>query len=171
MNPRIALLVCLLFAGYLHAQNKVETPAPYQKDNHIPAFNILLTDSSFFTPAQLPKSDYTVIIYFSPDCGHCQIMAKELVKNIDSLRNAFFVMVAYKSLEDIKGFAGYYGLDKIPNLRLGRDQNYFVPAFYRVESTPFAAVYNSNLKLIKVYDPPHRPVMEIPELIALIHQN
>jgi thiol-disulfide isomerase/thioredoxin len=119
----------------------------------------------------MTKYDYTIIIYFSPDCGHCQHEATEISKNMDSLKNAFFVFVAYKSLEDIQGFTSYYQLDKFPNVRVGRDPQYFIPSFYRVTRTPFVVVYNKKGLLEKVYDPEVTEVPEARDLIRLVNKN
>ena len=171
------ILICffLLLAATVTAQSNkapvVDEPA-YKKDAHIPAFNILLPDSSWFTKENLsPKYDYTIIIYFSPDCGHCQHSAKEIAQKMDSLKNAFFVFVAYKPLDEISGFASYYGLDKFPNVRLGRDPKYFIPSFYRVTRTPFVVVYNKKGLLEKVYDPETTPVPEASDLIELVNRK
>ncbi len=150
----------------------VDTLAPYKRDHQIPAFTILLPDSSYFTKENIPKGyDYTAIIYFSPDCSHCQHTAKDVVKAMDSLKNVFFIFAAYKPLEDIKGFANYYGLDQFKNIVSGRDPKYFIPSFYRVRYTPFVAVYNKIGMLVQVYDPPNRPSMEVPELVELVNRH
>ena len=72
---------------------------------------------------------------------------------MDSLKNVFFVFVAYKSLEEVKGFASYYTLDKFPNVRIGRDPKYFVPSFFRVTRIPYIAIYNKAGLLEKIFDP------------------
>ncbi len=154
------------------ASSVVDTVPPYRRDNHLPDFTIQLPDSSFFTKENLPKGfEYTAIIYFSPDCSHCQHTAKDVVKAMDSLKNVFFVFAAYKPLEDIRGFMNYYGLDQFKNIVGGRDPKYFIPAFYRVQYTPFVAVYNKAGLLVQVYDPPNRPSMEVPELVEFVNRH
>lgn len=163
---------CVICAITSSAQATVtDTVAPYKKDPRIPDFTILQTDSTWFTKEQLPKYKYTAIVYFAPDCGHCQNTVKELVTSMDSLKNVFFVFVAYKPLDEIRAFYTYYGLDKFSNVRMGRDPKYFVPAFYRVTSNPFVAVYNQTGLLIKVFDPALHSTIEIPELVALANKN
>lgn len=172
MKKRILsiLFTLLLVTGF--AQDKTEDKAPYLKDASIPAFTLLLPDSSWFTREQIPeKYAHTLIIYFSPDCGHCQHEAKEIVRAMDSLRNTFFVFAAYKPLEDISGFASYYGLDKFENVRIGRDPKYYIPSFYRVKFTPFIAAYNKKGLIEKVWDPETAPVPEVTELIAFVNRN
>lgn len=173
MKKCLIILSFLFSAGCVQAQTTAaDADAPYKKDNHLPAFNIQLPDSSFFTKENLPSGyEYTAIIYFSPDCSHCQHTAKDVVKSMDSLKNVFFIFVAYKPLEDIKGFANYYGLDRFKNIVSGRDPRYFIPSFYRVQYTPFVAVYNNKGLLVQVYDPPNRPSMEVPELVELVNRH
>lgn len=170
MKTLFTSLLLIAFAGAACAQSAAGDAA-YKKDPTIPAFNILLADSTWYTKADLPqnKYDYTFIIYFSPDCGHCQHEATEIVKHMDSLKNAFFLFVAYKPLEDVKGFAAYYHLDKYDNIKVGRDPKYFVPSFYRVTRTPFIVAYNKKGLLEKVYDPEEVQVPEAEDLVKLVN--
>ncbi len=172
MKYAAVLLSCLLISATLSAQATRDPDAPYKKDPKLPAFKILQTDSSWFTKEQVPRQyDYTAVIYFAPDCGHCQYTVGELVKHMDSLKNVFFVMAAYKSLAEIRQFYNHYNLAVYPNIRMGRDPEYAIPSFYRVESTPFVAVYDKKGILIKVYDPPHNPVMEVSQLVELVNKK
>jgi len=165
------LFFLLISAVSISAQTTAENIPAYKKDLHIPDFNILQPDSTWFTKDQLPKYEYTAIIYFAPDCGHCQYTVKELVKNMDSLKNVFFVFVAYKPLAEIREFYIHYGLDKFPNVRIGRDPKYFVPAFFRVTATPFVALYNREGLFSKVFDPSSNSTIEVPQLVALVNKN
>ncbi|MBI2284987.1 MAG: hypothetical protein HYU71_14830 [Bacteroidetes bacterium] len=171
MKQVVFFLLMILTGATLYAQGKPDNQAPYTKDPTIPAFTIQLTDSSWFTKEQLPKYNHTILIYFSPDCGHCQEEAKDIVQHMDSLKTAFFVFIAYKPLEDIRGFAAYYGLDRFPNVRIGRDPKYFVPAFYRVKYTPFLAVYDKNGLLESVFDTENTPIPDAAGLVALVNRN
>jgi peroxiredoxin len=135
----------LFFFSYTLAngqQAKDSSMPVYLKDPSIPSFSILKTDSTSFTKSDLPKNKSVILIYFSPDCSHCQYEAKQIVQYMDSLRNAFFVWVSYHPMNEIKEFNIKYGLDKFKNILVGRDTKYFIPAYYKVENTPFIAVYN-----------------------------
>lgn len=165
------IFLFIIINGTCASAQTPDTVPPYKKNPHIPSFNILQTDSTWFTNKQLPKYQYTAIIYFSPTCGHCQFTAQDLVKKMDSLKNVFFVFVSYNSIEEIREFSIKYGLPVFRNVRIGRDPKYFIPSFYRVEATPFVAVYNRKGILMKVFDPPHKPAMEAYELINLIYKK
>ena len=123
---------------------KTDSLPAYIKNPGIPAFTILATDSSNFAKQNLPANRPVVIIYFSPDCGHCQFEAKQIVQHINDFKNTFFVWVSFHPLEQIKEFGKIYGLDKLDNMKLGRDLKYYLPSFYKVTQTPFMAIYNAK---------------------------
>lgn len=148
----------------LEAQVQTDTLPPYKKDNHMPAFRIQKFDDSWLTRDQLPKNVPTVIIYFSPDCAHCKHEAREIVKNIDKLKNVNFVWISYKEMELIKEFFYVLDLYKYPNMYAGRDPKYMVPAFYRVKFTPFVAVYDKKGLFVKAFD----GGAEMPQLLPLL---
>lgn len=147
-------LLLLFFAAvshHLHAQEYDSVP-PYQKDSTIPAFSILQTDSTWFNKEALPENKPVVIIYFSPDCGHCQLTAHEFDAAMKKMKNIFFVWVSYRPVPEIKTFDDDYHLSSFKNVRIGRDLKYFVPSFFRVKFTPFMAVYNKEGKLLQTYE-------------------
>ena len=134
------------------AQAGFDTIPPYKKDNRMPAFKIMKTDNTWFSKDQLPNRDYTVIIYFAPDCGHCQHEMKEIIKNMDKLKNINFVWVSFKSMPEITEFYVKYNISKYPNMVMGRDLDYKLPSFYRVKFTPFVAVYDKKALFLKAFE-------------------
>jgi hypothetical protein len=142
----------LLFAIASCAQNEtVDTVPMYKKQLTIPAFNIVTPDSAWYSKDSVPKNKPFVIIYFSPDCGHCQFEAKEIIKHSEDFKSVTFLWVSFHPLIAIKSFASQYGLDKLPNMIYGRDPKYFLPSFYRVEFTPYMAVYNAAGNFVKEF--------------------
>lgn len=146
----LAILLMTGFGNLVQAQQS-DSSAPYRKRPVLPAFQILQSDSTWFTDTKIPPNRPVVIMYFSPECGHCQLEAEDLVKHMDSLKKAFFVMVSYHSPQDIAGFAHKYKLDSLDNVRLGRDTEYYLPSFYQVTQTPFIAVYDASHKLVEIF--------------------
>lgn len=153
-------------------QTNYDTLPPYLKTKFIPSFNVLdcnstKGDSIWINNKSLPTNKPTVFIYFSPECSHCEYETEEIKKHMDSLQNAFFVFVSYLPLEKIKAFYNKYELAKYPNIRMGRDLKYFIPSFFRVEFTPFVAVYDKNTNFMKAY----KQGANISELIGLVQKN
>ena len=150
----IIIIFTSIHSSFSQTQPK-DSSLPYLKNPTLPPIKIIQsiqgTDTSWFTNSNLVKGKSTIIIYFSPDCGHCQFEAKEMVKERDSLTNANFVWVSYHPMEDIVAFTEKYKLSKLANCVVGRDPKYFIPAFFRVEFTPFIAVYNAQGHFVKEF--------------------
>lgn len=153
MKNFVVLLLFLFFTSFVHAQ-AFDTIPPYQKDSTIPTFSILQTDKkTWFNKEALPHDRPVVIIYFNPECGHCQLTAHEFEEKSDKLKDVFFVWVTYDtSFSQIKSFAEEYKMLDAKNVRVGRDPKYYVPSFYRVKFTPFMAVYNKEGRLVQAYE-------------------
>jgi AhpC/TSA family len=167
MKKIFFLLIITIAAFSTKAQSPIDTIPAYQKNKAIPEFRLLLTDSSWLSKKDLPQYDYTAIIYFSPECNHCQYEATEIVKKIDSLKNVLFIWASYRDFEDIKKFNYKYKLNQYPNMKVGRDPKYLIPSFYQVKFTPFVALYNNQKEFVKAWE----MGVEMPELIEFIHKK
>jgi len=136
------------------------------KNPNLPPVKIITaingTDTTWFTNDNLPKDKTIAILYFSPECSHCQYEAKELLKAKEQLQNLFFVWVAYYPVSDIQAFTAKYQLSQMPNVIAGRDPKYFIPAFFRVEFTPYMAIYKKG-KFVKEF----REGAKIEELVEV----
>ena len=139
----------------------VGVKAQVNPPKEMPPFKILKTDSTNYTPANLPKSKAVVIVYFSPDCTHCQhftdgllkLIDKEPKKQKDGYRKAQFVMITYTFLQSVQMFYADYELAKYPNFVVGTEgYGLAVQKFYQVKTTPYIAVYNKKRELIKAFD-------------------
>jgi thiol-disulfide isomerase/thioredoxin len=160
----LSVFIVSLFATIsLSAQSNIDPNAPFLKDKNIPKFTLNLTTGKSFSNTQIPKTKYTCIIIFSPDCSHCQEEAAELTKNADKFKSVFFIWNSYKEMADIKAFATKYGLDKQSNVIVGRDPEFSIPVFFRPRMTPFVALYDKG-QLLKVYE----QGVKVPELLKII---
>ena len=160
----LSVFIVSLFATMnLSAQENIDPNAPFLKDKNIPKFTLNLTTGKSFSNTQIPKTKFTCIIIFSPDCSHCQDEAAELTKNADKFKSVFFIWNSYKEMADIKDFATKYGLDKQANVVVGRDPEFSIPVFFRPRMTPFVAFY-ANGQLLKVYE----QGVKVPELLKII---
>lgn len=168
MRSIYVLLLSIFISFYLSAQtitttNKQDTLAPYQKTPNIPSFSIQMPDSSWFNKANLPLKKPTLIFYFSPDCGHCQIETEELLTKMKELNNIQIVMITSRPFEDMINFAEHYKIKRFPAIKVGTDPARLVTRFYDVKFTPFSALYDKKGNLVKVYE----KGIDIEELINL----
>ena len=78
----------LLFFSLIIAVGCTQAQIVNKQDiTKIPPFKILRPDSTYFTPANLEKNKPVMIIYFSPDCSHCQKDIPALKKIYDEWKN------------------------------------------------------------------------------------
>lgn len=149
----LALLISSSIKAQGHAHHTVaDTVAPYQKDPSIPRFSIQTPDSSWFSKVNLEVRKPTLILYFSPDCGHCQTETEEVLSKIKELNNLQIVMVTSRPFADMANFASHYKIDRFPSIKIGTDPNRLITQFYAVKFTPFSALYDKKGKLVKVYE-------------------
>ena len=149
---------------------KKEDSLPAFAKQPLPAFKILLSvkgkDSVWFSNENLPKNRPIALIYFSPECGHCQFEMKEIEKNMDSLKDIFFVFASFHPLDSLYSFEKKYNTANYPNIVMGRDTKYFLPVYFNVKFTPFFALYDSKMKFVKSYD----QGVKMPELIKIVNE-
>jgi thiol-disulfide isomerase/thioredoxin len=164
MKKILLLIFIAVQISFVHAQD-YDTIPPYQKDSlHIPNFTVLKIDSVYANDKKIPENKPVIIIYFSPECGHCQITADEFSKRMAEMKDFYFVWVSYYPLPEIKEFAKKFNLQQFNNIIIGRDENYTIPSYFRVKFTPFMAVYNKEHHLIQTY----QQGTEADNLIALL---
>lgn len=144
-----------------------DTLAPYQKNPTIPAFNILLSDSTWFSKQKLQPKKPTLILYFNPDCGHCQLETEEVLSKMKELNKLQIVMITSRPYEDMHNFADHYKISRFPAIKIGSDPSRMVTRFYAVKFTPFSALYDRKGKLVKVYD----KGIDMPELVSMLDKN
>lgn len=126
---------------------------PYKRFPSLPPMQLLLGDSvRKFTKQDLPKKKAVLVMLFSPDCSHCQHTAEELPKFAKALKDVQVVMATVHSITQMNEFVRKYGLDKLPNVVVGKDLYFLLPPFYAVKNFPFLAFYNRKGALISVFE-------------------
>jgi peroxiredoxin len=136
-----ALIICILASIQIAcAQDK------------IPALKLMQTNGTFYTSKDLPKNKPVVLIYFAPDCEHCQKLMAELFKKISGFRKCELVLASFKPLGDIKTFEQQYFIKKYPFIKIGTEGNtFYLRYYYKIEHTPFTALFDKRGKLIVSY--------------------
>lgn len=130
-----------------------EPQLPYMSDQSLPAFNILEQDSTtVFNTGKLPSGNPIILMYFSPDCEHCQHMTEDILKNMDSLKQTTFVMLTALPFDKMRNFYQYYKLGNYKNITVGRDYEFFFSRHYGSQYVPYLAIYDRHKRLVKVFD-------------------
>lgn len=129
-------LVLITCASTLWGQEN--TPAP------IAPFEITLTNGKAFKATHLKKGP-VVLMYFSPDCGHCRELIRNLLKNYTLIRNKQVVLISFHPLKEVQKFDRFFGLSLYPNILIGTEGYSFrVQKYYGIHKFPFLALYNDK---------------------------
>ncbi|WP_345950484.1 thioredoxin domain-containing protein [Mucilaginibacter sp. PAMB04274] len=159
MKKLLFILSLVVMAGCTQAQNK--TSIQNLPDYHI----VTAPDSATRTPATLKKNKPVMLVYFSPDCGHCQQLMYEMKGQMKSFKDIQIVMVSAVDYKLIKGFYRDFGISTYPNITVGTEGNsYKVLQYYNVKMTPYIAIYNHQHKLLKAYE----KAPKLKELAAMV---
>jgi len=111
----------------------------------MPQFDLLLPDSATIVRSEtFPVGSPILVIFFSPDCEHCQEETKSIVENIDQLRNIKIYFVTIDPIDRLKVFNDYYHLARYPNITVGRDYKFGFPKSFPITTTPYMVLYNRN---------------------------
>jgi thioredoxin-related protein len=151
MKKLLLILGLIITAGCTQAQTKPDI-------EHIPHFKILKADSTYFNYTDLQKDKPVMIIYFSPDCSHCQHMMYEMKPKMKKFGDTQIVMVTFTEftmLKMLKSFNRDFDLQKYPNIIVGTEgHSYVVQKYYQVRTTPYIAVYDRKGNLVKAFEKP-----------------
>lgn len=132
--------------------------------SQIPSFKVLLTNGAYYYTKDLPANKPFVLIYFAPDCDHCMVLMDELFPKIYQLDKASVLMVTFKNPQELIPFEKKYNTLKYPNIKVGTEGlAYTLRNFYKLDKTPFVAVYNKKGKLAASYknDTPVNEFLEV----------
>jgi len=152
MKKLLVLFSFLAITACVYAQDKNILKLP------IPHYKILRADSTYTTWTALKKNKPVMLIYFMPDCPHCQHLMSELHPKMDVFKNMQIVMICaeqtkYPYLKVLKNFSRDFDLLKYKNITVGTEYpNYNVFTYLHVKSTPFVAFYDRNGKMITYFD-------------------
>ncbi len=145
------LLACLLSSSIYAQKDSID--APFRRFPGIPPFDLLQTDSStHLTKANINQKHKTLLMFFSPECTHCQHQTEDMLAAIDSLKDIQIVMATYQPFEEMLAFNQKYEIAKYSNIKLGRDTKYFLPPFFRMKSLPYLALYDGKGNFITSFE-------------------
>ena len=137
-----ALLACMLLFSI----------AGLAQSAKLPPFRVLQSNGKVFRAEDLPMGKPIVIIYFSPECDHCQALMKDFFKSSAGFKKASIAMITFLTVDKVTKFERDYHLNKYSNIYAGTEgTSYFLKNYYKIQDLPFVALYNKNGELQKLY--------------------
>ena len=138
-----------LLAGWLFLLS-VEGLA--QAQEKLPPFRMTLSNGRYFKAADIRKDRPVLLIYFAPDCDHCHTLMNSFFKRAADFKAAEVLMVTFKPVSELSSFEQAYQTSRYPNITVGTEgTTNYLRLFYKLQATPFTALYNKEGKLIQSY--------------------
>ncbi|MEO6682346.1 MAG: redoxin domain-containing protein [Ginsengibacter sp.] len=136
------------------AQENTATDTPvYLRFPTIPQFVLAKTpDSTTLTREHLKKKVNTLFFMFSPDCNHCQYETEEIIKNLKKFKDAQIIMISYFPWDQMMTYYNHYKIGNYPQITMARDNNYFFPTFFSMNTFPSTYIYDKQGKFKKSFE-------------------
>lgn len=154
MRKLLFLSGYLFLAATVLSQTNASTDSipAYIRIGTVPAFTTYKApDSSLFTKKDLQKGKPLLLMIFSPECGHCQNMVTEILKNIDHFSKNQIIMVTWLPYSDMMSFYKTYKIADYPKVTMLWDPKYFFLPYYHMQTFPKLIVYDKKGKFIKEF--------------------
>lgn len=118
--------------------------------NEQPDIPLTMSDNSTLNVRDLTGTN--VLVFFQPDCDHCQREAAEFERNLEAFAGATVYFIASGPMEEIKTFANTYKLNGKPNVHFAFTPATVVLNTYGPISAPSIYVYSEDHKLVKGFN-------------------
>ena len=119
----------------------------------LPSFNIQLLDSTtLFNSRQISTGSPIVVVYFRPDCPHCQQETKDFIAHMNALKDFKIYLLTGAELNEIREFVRNFHLEHYQNVTVGKDHNHSFKSIFKPSSIPYLAIYDKDKQLIRIYD-------------------
>ena len=161
MKKIFLAIAILIYSSLLFAQQPTPPPAadqanlqaPYLRFPTLPPFHLLKLDSStYLTKEDVKKNHRTIIMYFSPDCDHCKHQTESILADFKKFKDIEIIMATYQPFEELKEFNEHYRMAEHPNIKMGRDEKFFLPPFYKIRNLPYLALYDKKGNLVTTFE-------------------
>ena len=161
MKKASLIVLVLTCSHFLFAQQTsqpttataAQEQAPYLKYPTIPPFHLLKLDSAtYLTKDDIKKHRLTIVMFFSPDCDHCKHQTESILNDFKDFKDVEIVMATYQPFSELKEFNTHYRLFEHSNIKLGRDEKFFLAPFYRIRNLPYLALYDKKGDLITTFE-------------------
>lgn len=101
---------------------------------------------------EFDKRKPTVIIYFNPECEHCQYEASEIGKEAEQFAKANMILITPDdSVKRVEAFAAKYQLWEVDNLTILLDRGKQFKNRFGTAVFPSTFIYGTDQKLIKIF--------------------
>jgi len=119
----------------------------------LPNFKITKTDGNIFTNQEVETGKPLLIVYFSPECDHCQVFMKSFFKRVAEFKETQVIFITYLPVDRLVKFETEFPVNKYKNIVVGTEgMSFVVRDFYAIKEMPFAILYDKQGKMVGKYE-------------------
>lgn len=119
----------------------------------VPPFQMVQANGKIFRAQDLPVGKPILLVYFSPECDHCEKMLKAFFSQANHFQKASVALITYLPVDKVSKFTKDYNLAKHANMYTGTEgSTFFVRNYYRIKELPFVALYTKNGDFVTSYE-------------------
>jgi len=138
----VMMILFVMMTHIIHAQK-----------GKLPPFKMMQSNGKIFSAHDLPLGKPILIVYFSPDCDHCEKMLKAFFKQSSGFQKASVAFVTYLTVDKVSKFEKDYRLANFSNMYAGTEgSTFFVKNYYKITDVPFAALYTKDGDFVTSYE-------------------
>lgn len=142
------LIIFFLTIGCFGKKPTLETG---HEGKNMPSINLLLLDSTTHTNTKnISTNNPIVLVYFSPFCPYCKILTKEIINDIESLKEIEFIFLSDYPLSSLKGYNIDHHFKNYSNITIAYDYQKYFNQYYKSPGAPCIAIYGKDKKLKQV---------------------
>jgi peroxiredoxin len=123
--------------------------APVPVKNDLPDMPLVRSDGTQFTARSL--SGKVMLVFFLPDCDHCQREARQISNNLSYFKNYSLYFVSTAPLPEQERFAREYNLTGQPNVSFAQASPEDLYKHFGVFPTPTVYLYREGGQLVKIF--------------------
>jgi peroxiredoxin len=148
----LSLLLCVALLSCSRKEGDVQAPteAAASAVNEQPSIPLTLLDNTQVNVKDLTGKN--ALIFFQPDCDHCQREAQEFERNLEAFAGTTLYFITSGPMEEIKAFADTYKLAGRPNVHFAFTAPLNVLNNYGPISAPSVYIYSEDHKLVKGFN-------------------
>jgi hypothetical protein len=156
MKKTFAIItLALTFLLFIHISIIVNRKVKYQKDlkqsyKEMPAFAFKTSYDTLFKSSSI-KSGPVLIIYFHPDCEHCQYEISEIFNSPLIRSDIWILLVTSADSLSTARFQQQYNIMYSDKLKMLYDENFQFERIFDKSVIPTSIIYRRDLELVKIF--------------------
>lgn len=151
----ISIILIIFLLGYMgnsiYTSNK-ENKATTERIKNIPTFSFNDLHGYKFKNTDLSLQQNCLLIYFHPNCEHCQYEASLFIPNMNELASYQILMISSDSIQNIKKFEEEFHLDEMDNIIMLHDPKFDFEKIFGTKVIPTSLIYDKTQHLIKRFN-------------------